>query len=369
MSGTGGPALFANLGAEEGAAAGAGDAATLAVVEALWRDLFAQPPALDFLVGVEAAAWCNTDDAQAFAAERGCVLYGASPAATRRVHDKAFALEVARAERLLPAPFDRAHVFEPEELADEASALRAIAERTREAPPGARSFTLKPRFGTAGRGRVALTAGTLDEAALRGALPRLAARGGAILEPWVERVADYSTQLRIEGDGQVVLLATLEQLTTGSGQVRGHRGLVDSRGRLSAGSQHDEALKEGALAVALAAAAAGYRGPCGVDAFVYRDGEGEERLRSLVEFNARFTVGLLVMGQVRRAIPEIRATLGLRPGDLRAFAFALSPRVDAGAEKPAGLCTLPSRPDVPDGPVLVAAATPALLDRWVDAAF
>ena len=55
------------------------------------------------------------------------------------------------------------------------------------------------------------------------------------------------------------------------------------------------------------------------------DGAGEARsmLRPVVELNARFTMGLVAIGLVRRALDVVRGPLGLTPGVRRAFVFAL----------------------------------------------
>jgi hypothetical protein len=65
-----------------------------------------------------------------------------------------------------------------------------------------------------------------------------------------------------------------------------------------------------------------------VDAFVYRHSEREserERLRPAVEFNARPTMGLVTLGLLRRARPQLPAKLALEPGDRGAFLFAMLP--------------------------------------------
>lgn len=75
----------------------------------------------------------------------------------------------------------------------------------------------------------------------------------------------------------------------------------------------------------LAASEAGYRGPCGLDAFVYRDAAGQEAFRPVVELNARFTVGQVALAELRRTMPLLRERLGLAPGVLCAFHFGLAP--------------------------------------------
>jgi hypothetical protein len=213
-------------------------------------------------------------------------------------------------------------VLESELLRDPDRAIREIEAKLALWPAWtAGRFTLKPRFGTSGRGRVAGNAGRVAE--VSGGFPRLAESGGAMLEPWLKRTCDLSAQLWIGRDRQLVLLGTTELLVEGSGLYRGHRGFVDSRGRVTSGNRYDEALREAAVAIAQAAIAAGYHGPCGVDAFAFEVEPGRVELRPVVEFNARFTFGTVAIGLLRRALPRIRQELSLDPGGLRAFQFRL----------------------------------------------
>jgi len=270
-----------------------------------------------------AVAWLNTPAALQFAREAECSLFGAAPDVVREVHDKAFAHRVATAERLLPASIERCIApLEPDALRDPDRAIREIEAKLARWPAWtAGRFTLKPRFGTSGRGRIAGHAGRVAE--VSGGFARLAESGGAMLEPWLKRTCDLSAQLWIASDQQLVLLGTTELLVEGSGLYRGHRGFIDSRGRVTSGNRHDEALREAAVAVAQAAIAAGYHGPCGVDAFAFEVEPGRIELRPVVEFNARFTLGIVAIGWLRRALPRIRRELSLEPGGLRAFQFRL----------------------------------------------
>jgi hypothetical protein len=270
-----------------------------------------------------AVAWLNTPSALQFAKQTEYGLLGAAPEVVEKVHDKAFAHRVSIEERLLPARLESCvAALEPDELRDAGGAIREIEARLARWPTWtAGRFTLKPRFGTSGRGRVAGTAGSVAE--VSGGFARLAESGGAMLEPWLERTCDLSAQLWIGRDRQLVLLGTTELLVEGSGLYRGHRGFIDSRGRVTSGNRYDEALREAAVAVAQAAIDAGYYGPCGVDAFAFEPEPGRVELRPVVEFNARFTFGTVAIGLLRRALPRIRQQLSLDPGGLRAFLFRL----------------------------------------------
>ncbi len=338
--------LVANVGAEEEDAPGDAARALADRVGLLWRTLFA-PPAFDWLPGSErAVAWLNTEPARREASECGLELFGASPAVVRRVHDKAFAHGVALREGLVPPVLrDAIAVLEPEDLTGD-----RLAEVVAHLPAWARArFTLKPRFGGSGRGRVAGSDGRTDTPALRGALERLATRGGALLEPWLPRSEDLSAQLFVAPDGALRLLGTTRQVLTPAGLYRGQRGWVDHRGRIVSGSDDDETLRTAAASVALAAHEEGFSGPCGVDAFHFRAPGGETTLRPVVELNARFTVGTVVLGLVRRRLDELRTRLALTPGERRAFLFLLDTEPPPAGEDLLFIPLPPRTPEEPDG--------------------
>ena len=279
-----------------------------------------------FVRGGGVVAWINTLDAARDLRVAGRALVGAAPEVVATVHDKAFAQRVARREQLVPAVLrDRIAILEPEALLapDAPAAVEAILAGW---PAWARArFTLKPRLGSSGRGRVAGRDGRLDRTGLGSALARLAACGGALLEPWLERTGDLSVQLRLGGEAGVTVLGSLAQWVSPAGVFRGHGGEIDSRGRVFSGHADEERLREAAVSVAVAARAAGYEGPCGVDAFRFVDPEsGGATLRPVVELNARFTAGTVTVGLVRRLLPRLRKTLALRPGQRLGFRFWLS---------------------------------------------
>ncbi len=320
------PVLVANLGAEAPAASRAALAATRSAAR-LWRLLFApgarlaaepdedavhwpaalgpepEGAAFPWLEADAACAWLVTGDARREAARLGLALAGPEPEVVARVHDKAFALETTRRLGFEPACLGGAlHVFAPGDLADPDAALAAVRAAREAWPAWLRDVpaTLKPRLSSSGRGRVALDE---DDGAVRAGLAKLAARGGAILEPWLERRMDLSAQLHVGPDGPL-LLGTLEPCPTPSGVPRGFRGTLDRRGRVTSGSDWDEPLREAAAALAVAAGEAGYAGPCGVDAFAFEGPEGP--VLRIVELNARFTLGTVTLGLARRALPVAR---------------------------------------------------------------
>jgi len=313
-------------------------------VAALWQRLLAGSGAWDWLPDPSvSAAWLNTRAVERAAEQDGRPLFGAPARVVEQVHDKAFAHDTASREGLIPAVLsDCITVLDPHTLRDAATGGDALTAALSGWPDWALArFTLKPRYGSSGRGRVAGADGAIDRPQREGALPRLAARGGAIAEPWLERSEDLSVQLLVEPGGGIRLLGSLALRVDGSGLYRGHAGQIDARGRVGSGSRYDEPVREAAASIARAAAEAGYVGPCGVDAFVFRDPDGVETLRPVVELNARFTLGTLVLAEIRRALPDVRETVGLAPGELRGFRFQLE---DA--------------PPRPDDPLRIALAPP-----------
>jgi hypothetical protein len=275
-------------------------------------------------------AWLNTPAIETGARDAfGRAPFGPTPDCVHGLHDKAFAVESARDLNLhdddlgrLIRIIDEDELKAPDELIEQ---LDADPSRWPEWTD--KRFTLKPRFGSSGRGRVA-GQGSANSQAIRGACDRLRARGGAIFEPWLHRETDLSVAMYIpEGrshDDMPTVLGSLEMLATQSGGFRGHCGEVDSRGRVFSGHRLDERLRGDAAGVAERARRAGFFGPCGIDAFTYFESE-RVRLRGLVEFNARPTMGLVTIGLVRRALPRVRELLELRPGDRRAFVMTILP--------------------------------------------
>ncbi|MBM4282434.1 MAG: hypothetical protein FJ137_17330 [Deltaproteobacteria bacterium] len=233
-------------------------------------------------------AWLNTATAAGYADARGVPLWGAPPSVVDVVHDKAFCVAVARAHGLWPAHLDAAvHVIDEGALS--ADALLALAQL----PPTAaglphRGFTAKPRRGSAGRGRVDLR----NTAAVPGALARLRAAGGCVVEPWLQRTVDVAAAWRIDEQGGFALLGTSRAIVNGAGVWRACEVVIDDEGVPRSATAWEGALVAQSAVVVSAAAARGLRGPCGVDAFAFVDVDGHERLR-VVELNARFTAGLL----------------------------------------------------------------------------
>jgi uncharacterized ferritin-like protein (DUF455 family) len=188
-------------------------------------------------------------------------------------------------------------------------------------PDGAVAWVLKAPFATAGRGIRIL--GAAGEALRRGCPPPpqdrptdddrawaeavLSTQGCVLVEPWLERVVDLSVQFDVSGDGAVRVHPWGRFLADGRGR---YRGAVLGRVLEDLGPDARRAVAEAAPALADVArhvgglaASLGFAGPAGIDAFVYRAGDGRLACKPLVELNPRATMGRVARAIGRRVSP------------------------------------------------------------------
>jgi uncharacterized ferritin-like protein (DUF455 family) len=172
----------------------------------------------------------------------------------------------------------------------------------------------KESLGLAGSNAVRLWEPALLDAQVRWMTDILEKGRQLVIEPWLERVVDFSVQLEMDDDGL---------------RIVGHTGLVnDLRGQFQANyadPDHARRLpsavtdlfrgdRDGAarlprffpgllpmLEVELRRV--GHRGPLGIDAFVARVADGRLRLKPVVEINPRHTMGRLTLELMRHVAP------------------------------------------------------------------
>lgn len=237
-----------------------------------------------------------------------------SAEASRRANDRQLAWQVAR-DLGCGLPGD--HLVRS--LDDWRAAVAAIAG----------PWVAKARFAAAGRWRCWGEA--QPDPATESAVERLLARQGVLrVEPWCQRVRDVG----------VVALAT----DTGTRRIGGHELLVDARGRFEGirvrvsdpregasvafmtGLSTDHGARLAAVTddVGAALRRIGYRGPFGIDAWLWRsehDIHHGVRLHPLGEINARMTFGLIAHALVAR----LRDSFAMRDGDRLTLRFGRVP--------------------------------------------
>lgn len=185
-------------------------------------------------------------------------------------------------------------------------AVEAI-ERIRVA--GHQRVVAKMLFGVAGSNMQRLWEPELTEAQRKWLQRTIRAEGGVVIEPWLDRVFDFSFQfdmttkglrpvgmVEMANDQRGQYQASIHRPKLGTGQnpdlvrlLNGPRG-----GRLK------QLQTDLASSLEPRLAKAGFRGALGVDAFAYRDGDSL-RIKPITEINARYTMGRLMLELMRYA--------------------------------------------------------------------
>lgn len=211
-----------------------------------------------------------------------------SPAIAARCHHRGFWLELAAARGWLLAETHRVA-----SLAELRSRLPAIGAR---AVGG--GWSVVAPLSAAGRERVHRWGPEISgDIATR--IERLIARFGWVLAaPWHRRELDFGL-VGVVTASEPLLFRPHRQEVDGSGVFRSVAIDEDTGGWLTA--EDHRAILEAADAAGRALDAAGYRGPFGIDGFVYRDAAGERRLHRMCEMNARMSFGLVARAAWERA--------------------------------------------------------------------
>ena len=212
-------------------------------------------------------AWCPTPSALERLSRAGAELEPCpSVELLRRVNHRRFAIELGGG-----APGARF-------VSDESALAAALAEPWE-------TWLFKRAHSFAGRGqrRIIGTPSKDDRRWLADSL-RL---GGFVAEPWLELVLEVGLHGLIEPSGCFALGRPCVQ------ETNEYRAWVSTRlahaGELS--SEQVSRLEQRAKQVATALIAAGYFGPFGIDAYLFRTRSGAIELNPLSELNARYSMG------------------------------------------------------------------------------
>ncbi|MEM9158438.1 MAG: DUF455 family protein [Verrucomicrobiota bacterium] len=168
---------------------------------------------------------------------------------------------------------------------------------------GYSEIACKAPFGTAANGTRRIQTNADVPSGLRHWILETIGKQGSIqIEPWLERVFDFSIQASFR-EGQMKVFAYTELLNNPRGQFKGiiagafDKGLSTDLRRLllqrEAAKPRLYELYENRIlpAVKNTLLEATYEGPISIDAFVYRSLSGELRLKPIVEINPRYTMG------------------------------------------------------------------------------
>ena len=188
------------------------------------------------------------------------------------------------------------------------AALEAIAAiRAR----GHHKVVLKEAIGVAGSNSIRLFEPEILEKQLRWIANAVEEGQEVVVEPWLERVMDFSAQLEMSATGL---------------KLCGYTGLLnDAKGQFQANwaePKYERAFPAAVLSALGVTPRAGneiqlfyadlfaalekelrladFQGPLGIDCFVYRDAAGAMRLKPVVEINPRYTMGRLTVELMKR---------------------------------------------------------------------
>jgi uncharacterized ferritin-like protein (DUF455 family) len=187
-------------------------------------------------------------------------------------------------------------------------AIEAIRRR------GHQKIVIKEALGIAGHNAIRLLEPELLQNQLRWIANIVETGGELVIEPWLERELDFSVQLEMNAQG-LKLLGYTELSSDSRGQYRGNRAAPGFARRICANlpgwfpSVRDISNRVQRLYSDLLAMLeqeflkVGYRGPAGIDAFIYRTPDGECRLKPIVEINPRYTMGRLTLELMKQVVP------------------------------------------------------------------
>ncbi|MEY2428251.1 MAG: hypothetical protein QOJ40_1136 [Verrucomicrobiota bacterium] len=193
-------------------------------------------------------------------------------------------------------------------LQDALEAIEAIRVR------GHHKVVVKEAHGLAGHNSIRLWEPELL-GAQRGWMARALQNGRRlVIEPWLERELDFSVQLEM-GPRGLKLCGYTGLINDAKGQFQANWAapnhqrrlpsqvfdLLGKQGKTWDGIQrlytHIFTRLEAELKIA------GYLGPLGIDAFVYRTAQGVCRLKPIVEINLRYTMGRLTVELMKQTCP------------------------------------------------------------------
>lgn len=215
-------------------------------------------------------AWCPTPRALARLERAGARVPASPPLEVlQHVNHRAFAAA------LPPALSGTRFVRSPGELRQHVAAFA----------PGL--WMLKRPFGCSGRGNRRVRFPHPDAASLRWIEATLGRDGGLLAEPWVAIEREFAVHGELEVSGEPRIGAPTVQECDARG------GWIASRRAVPADPEpaHAGALRQAALEVARALHAAGYFGPFGIDAYLWRDAGGARHFNPRGEVNSRYTMG------------------------------------------------------------------------------
>lgn len=270
-----------------------------------WVSDLAELPA-----GVELVPWGWTEELARWAREHTSTVVP-SMSVVRELNSRCWSIaQAAATNMLLPG----------EALVTSMEELQPAVERLLHGTGASGRWVLKANWGMSGREQ-RRGAGAVDDVTRAWVRRRLARDGVVALEPWLSAVVEFSAQFEIASPASVQFLGLVPLVSAPTGEYQGSWIEAARSEQLLSRSLRQWANWPAAPAIdrllvsahqvaqkaAEQAAQAGYIGPMGIDAMIYRpDGTSTDgndpatwRVRPLQDVNARWTMGRLALAARR----------------------------------------------------------------------
>ncbi|WP_193212391.1 DUF455 family protein [Luteolibacter marinus] len=185
----------------------------------------------------------------------------------------------------------------------------------------------KAAFSRAGRGHRRINRDSPPDATRNWLRNVIADHGCVVIEPWLERVTDFSALYEMTAGGQAELIGLTVMENDAAGRFLGIRvspkwaSMLDPQ--VAAFLHRDEKVMEWyqeKIPAMLGSVLPGHVGAVGVDAMVHRRGDGSLALKHVVELNVRLTMGRVALELLKKSAPNRSGSLRVlrkgKAGDL-----------------------------------------------------
>jgi uncharacterized ferritin-like protein (DUF455 family) len=187
---------------------------------------------------------------------------------------------------------------------------------------GHHKIVVKQAIGLAGSNSLRLFEPEILETHKRWLKNSIARNHQLVVEPWLERLVDFSVQLEMTDEG-LKLCGYTVLLNDAKGQYQGNVAESHHHTRIPAGVVklfHRipnvsrlmlDLYAEIFVVLEAELRAVNFLGPLGIDAFVYREDGGQPRLKPIVEVNPRYTMGRVTVELMRQVCQGSSGTFRL----------------------------------------------------------
>jgi uncharacterized ferritin-like protein (DUF455 family) len=196
----------------------------------------------------------------------------------------------------------------------------------------------KALFSRAGQGHKRINRDSLVEATRNWLRNTIAAHGGVVIEPWLERVTDFSALYEMDAGGGVELIGLTVIENDPAGRYTGTRVGPKWANLLApevAAFLHREAdvmrWYQEEIPAALPRVVPGHVGPLGVDAMVHRLPDGSLALKHVVELNVRMTMGRVALELLKKSASNLKGRLAILRKEKAGLGFSTAGSLSGGA--------------------------------------